>query len=598
MKKNLLRRLSLLLALLMILSMTGCKSEEESSSSKKKKTKKTEDAEITETEPEDTEDPTETEDTEEPTESVAVTETKEPAETTKETEPAETTEEPTTTTEMTTTTEAPTTTTETTESPEEIAKRKDLENLKSCGEDYAYRIRKMDSLGISERTYKGADNFSKLGVSKNSLNLYAYVFDNSSITITNVSKKDDEHGTVTYKVEAIDLTDAVKAQGEVYTYTDVLNTLKKTKDLKKKTVTVNTAFVLDQTTGKYICTGNSGLINVFKDEFSKIVIKTYMTQTEVNSAVDRLKRLLIVNDYKEFNRMWGADVLTDLGGLKNCFAILYQDMTLTTTIVKKGVTSTNVKIHVKYHDYNEALDQLVKNPTLLAPAFEKNLIAYCNNRYIKNPRDLVKFTEILKNQLPKAKYIEKDITCTINKDAKGNFTISNRSGGLVLQFDPDKYWKNEVPVEIIFATADAAYEAGRMDDETYDWIDSIYDDDFIPITVERGKYATYTDVYAVNRQWRWLPGVYPEPNFFNFNLVMDKYRTEEAILHVVWYRNGKEFWTADYNYEASNISSNSFGFGIAKTDKSKFYEAGNYEVVVCRPNTTDQIECKIRFTIP
>lgn len=588
MKKNLLRRLSLLLALLMVLSMTGCKSEEESSSSKKKKTKKTEDAEITETE--------ETEDTEEPTESVAVTETSGPKETPEETEPSETTEDTTTTTtEMTTTTEE--TTTETTESAEEIAKRKDLENLKACGEDYAYRIRKMDSLGISERTYKGADNFSKLGVSKNSLDLYAYVFDSSTITITNVSKKDDEHGTVTYKIEALDLTDAVKAQGEVYTYTDVLNTLKKTKDLKKKTVTVNTAFVLDQTTGKYICTGNSGLINVFKDEFSKIVIRKYMTQTEVNSAVDRLKRLLIVNDYEEFNRMWGADVLTDLGGLKSCFAILYQDMTLTTTITKKGVNSTNVKIHVKYHDYNEALNQLVKNPTLLAPAFEKNLVAYCNKTN-KKPRDLVEFTKILKNQLPKAKYIEKDITCTINKDAKGNFTISNRSGGLVLQFDPDKYWKNEVPVEIIFATADAAYEAGRMDDETYYWIDSIYDDDFIPITVERGKYATYTEVYAVNQQWRWLPGVYPEPNYFNFHLTMDKYRTEDVILHVVWYRNGKEFWNSDYSYDDSSITSKYFGFGIGKTDKSKFYESGDYEVVVCRPNTTDQIECKIRFTIP
>ncbi len=582
MKKNLLRRLSLLLALLMVLSMTGCKSEEESSSSKKKKTKKTEDTEITETE---------TEDTEEPTESVAVTETKEPEETTKETEPAETTEEP--TTEMTTTTEAPTTT-ETTESPEEIAKRKDLENLKACGEDYAYRIRKMDSLGISERTYKGADNFSKLGVSKDSLNLYAYVFDNSSITITNVSKKDDEHGTVTYKIEAIDLTDAVKAQGEVYTYTDVLNTLKKTKDPKKKTVTVNTSFVLDQSTGKYICTGNSGLIEAFKEEFSKIVIRKYMTQTEVNSAVDRLKRLLIVNDYKEFNKMWGADVLTDLGGLKNCFAILYQDMTLTTTITKKGVNSTNVKIHVKYHDYNEALDQLVKNPTLLAPAFEKNLISYCSKKN-KKPRDLVKFTEILKNQLPKAKYIEKDITCTINKDAKGNFTISNRAGGLVLQFDPDKYWKNEVPKEIVYATAQVAHDAGRMKDSDYDWIHSIYEDTFVPITIERGKYATFTDVYPANKEWRRLPGIYPKSNCLGFYLNWDEEYPQDTILHVVWYRNGKEIISHDHIF--SN-NTKVFGFNIFKNDSSKTYESGEYEVVICRPNTTDQIECKIRFTIP
>ena len=592
MKKNLLRRLSLLLALLMVLSMTGCKSEEESSSSKKKKTKKTEDTEITETETEDTEDPAET--TEAPTESVAVTETKEPEETTKETEPAETTEEPTTTTtEMTTTTEAPTTT-ETTESPEEIAKRKDLENLRSCGEDYAYRIRKMDSLGISERTYKGADNFSKLGVSKDSLNLYAYVFDNSSITITNVSKKDDEHGTVTYKIEAIDLTDAVKAQGEVYTYTDVLNTLKKTKDPKKKTVTVNTSFVLDQSTGKYICTGNSGLIEAFKEEFSKIVIRKYMTQTEVNSAVDRLKRLLIVNDYKEFNKMWGADVLTDLGGLKNCFAILYQDMTLTTTITKKGVNATNVKIHVKYHDYNEALDQLVKNPTLLAPAFEKNLISYCN-KYNNKPRDLVEFTKILKNQLPKAKYIEKDITCTINKDAKGNFTISNRSGGLVLQFDPDKYWKKEVPKEIVYATAQVAHDAGRMKDEDYDWIHSIYEDTFVPITVERGKYATFTKIYAVNQEWRWLPGMYPKTNYLNLKIFWDEEYSKDSFLHIVWYCNGKEIFTSDYTTKADFKV---FRINLHKVDNSRTYESGDYEVVICRPNTTDQIECKIRFTIP
>jgi len=585
MKKNLLRRLSLLLALLMVLSMTGCKSEEESSSSKKKKTKKTEDTEITETE---------TEDTEEPTESVAVTETKEPEETTKETEPAETTEEPTTTTtEMTTTTEAPTTT-ETTESPEEIAKRKDLENLKACGEDYAYRIRKMDSLGISERTYKGADNFSKLGVSKDSLNLYAYVFDNSSITITNVIKKDDEHGTVTYKIEAIDLTDAVKAQGEVYTYTDVLNTLKKTKDPKKKTVTVNTSFVLDQSTGKYICTGNSGLIEAFKEEFSKIVIRKYMTQTEVNSAVDRLKRLLIVNDYKEFNKMWGADVLTDLGGLKNCFAILYQDMTLTTTITKKGVNSTNVKIHVKYHDYNEALDQLVKNPTLLAPAFEKNLVAYCNKTN-KKPRDLVEFTKILKNQLPKAKYIEKDITCTINKDAKGNFTISNRAGGLVLQFDPDKYWKKEVPKEIVYATAQVAHDAGRMKDEIFDWIHSIYEDTFIPVTIERGKYATFTEVYSVNQEWKWLPGICPKPTFLAFRVVFDNCPAGKVTLHTVWYRDGKEFRTSDYNYENEKSW---YSFKLYYENGKTAFKSGDYEILVCRPNTTDQIECKIRFTIP
>ena len=495
---------------------------------------------------------------------------------------------------MTTTTEAPTTTTETTESPEEIAKRKDLENLKSCGEDYAYRIRKMDSLGISERTYKGADNFSKLGVSKDSLNLYAYVFENSSITITNVSKKDDEHGTVTYKIEAIDLTDAVKAQGEVYTYTDVLNTLKKTKDPKKKTVTVNTSFVLDQPTGKYICTGNSGLIEAFKEEFSKIVIRKYMTQTEVNSAVDRLKRLLIVNDYKEFNRMWGADVLTDLGGLKSCFAILYQDMTLTTTITKKGVNSTNVKIHVKYHDYNEALDQLVKNPTLLAPAFEKKLVAYCNKTN-KKPRDLVEFTKILKNQLPKAKYIEKDITCTINKDAKGNFTISNRAGGLVLQFDPDKYWKKEVPKEIVYATAQVAHDAGRMKDEIFDWIHSIYEDTFVPITVERGKYATFTEVYSVNQEWKWLPGICPKPTFLAFRVVFDNCPAGKVTLHTVWYRDGKEFSTSDYNYENEKSW---YSFKLYYENGKTTFKSGDYEVVVCRPNTTDQIECKIRFTIP
>ncbi len=322
-----------------------------------------------------------------------------------------------------------------------------------------------------------------------------------------------------------------------------------------------------------------------------------ISKATVEKRVDDILKAMASNNVNEVNKIANSDIMKDYGAKQPIMAMLYKYCTYEVEITKPGVAYCDIVIHFHYRDAEEALEKLLQKPDEVIPIYEEYLADLINGESPRRSVDMNKYASALEKYIKSSKVLNVDVkTQCAEKD--GIYVFGRNTSAMILQFKEYSYINGIgiLPENIALPAADYLLKADKLKHmEYYDWYVGLYKDTFVKPSIQID--STYlSNVYFVEYafdQNKAVPGPRPKPNRFSINYDYANKLTEDREWTVYWYKNGEKFYTQESTctkgYTGTVLS-------LYKTDPSKYYSSGDYEVVV-HDNKDNKNIAWISFTL-
>ncbi|MBP5492569.1 MAG: hypothetical protein J6Y08_06975 [Clostridiales bacterium] len=434
-----------------------------------------------------------------------------------------------------------------------------IAQMKEDGEAMVPFIQAMDKDGLAPLCSSDGNALVDIVIPEGAEELYSVYFQSSAFTVDDARGTEQVGGNVAYNATLVDLTAILTELGEVYTYDQVKDAVASATDAQKYTTTLVTPFVYDEDAGKYLAADTSVIVNEFINQLSQVVIRTYMTQEEVDAVADALFAALQNNDPATFNTLAGGQTMMDWSYRAPLFAAIYQNSEHSAEITTPGVDSCSVTLNLFVHDPAQALQLMSEDPSNFILTFLAKTENWILNEDMNGNLDYTAFGGALGLFLPKAELKQISVPVTISRSPEGQYLVSGNLLDLLIPFEEDVLWRDTFPKDIYLATATYLHETGgaygKISDSLYTWFYELLTVEYSPVVIEPGPYAAYTRAYvrhpSCNRE---VPGYAPGAASILFTFILPEGVFEpDTPFSVQLYRDGK------YDHTSSNLKVNSDG---------------------------------------